>query len=221
MFGTPMRRRGESDQHENPAWPGLVDLFAFGMIVMLLLWVQTLPEPPSGPMLPPEERERLEQLELLGTVRDELPPSLRDGSVLQGSPPALVVRQFEGKEVFFDSAQYSLSDTDRLAVETAAREISRQMADRQNLVVLVNGTADPMALRPSNTPPRDNLELSALRAAEVSRILVEAGLTGRLQVVGLGEQGTAAGRTPEELREFRRVFLELRLIGGTTYGSAE
>ena len=33
-----MRRRF-SDDPDNPAWPGLVDLFAFGMVIMVVLWV--------------------------------------------------------------------------------------------------------------------------------------------------------------------------------------
>jgi len=210
------RRGSRDDDQENPAWPGLVDLFAFGMVTMLLLWVSAIPEPPKDPELTPQERERRAQVEILegiGKVLKDKPVFGQDALIVEQNPPAIRVVRFSGQEIFFDSAEFVLSDADRKAIGQAAVEIRVAIASRPELIVVVNGTADPEPFRPRPTPPRDNIELSALRAAEVSRILAAEGLEKRLQVVGLGTRGEAEGKTREQLREYRKVFIELRTKG--------
>ena len=213
MSGGLVGRRGSrDDDQENPAWPGLVDLFAFGMVAMLLLWVSAIPEPPKGPVLTPQERERLAQVKMLEEVRDVLsdrPVFGKDGLIVEENPPAIRVVRFSGQEIFFNRSEFVLSEGDRRALAQAAVEIRVAIVNRPELIVVVNGTADPEPFRPRETPPRDNIELSALRAAVVSRILAAEGLERRLQVVGLGTRGQAEGKTSEQLQEYRKVFIEL------------
>jgi outer membrane protein OmpA-like peptidoglycan-associated protein len=201
----PLRGRRADDEHENPAWPGLVDLFAFGMVVMLLLWVQALPEPPKPPGSGPEEVG-------LGQVQIDLSGVVKPGDVVWDRT-SLVLRlvRFKGHEIFFESGKFNLAPTDVESIRTVAQDLRRLFDKYPQVVILVNGSADPMKLF-STVPPRDNIELSALRAAEVSRVLVEEGLQQRLQVVGLGEKGDATGKTAEGLREYRKVFLELKWV---------
>jgi flagellar motor protein MotB len=162
----------------------LVDLFAFGMVVILFLWVgatQTTPDPPPprNPEDPVTEATR-ERAQRLG---DRLKGESAD-VVFVPNPPAVEVHGLRGRQVFFGTDRYDLDTGDREAVATLSQLVEREIRNQPEFVVLVNGTADPRPFK-SPIPPRDNVELSALRAAAVSKILVDAGLKGRLQVVGL------------------------------------
>jgi flagellar motor protein MotB len=198
------RRRHTDDEFESPAWPGLLDLFAFGMVVMLLLWIQSLPEP-VGPR--PDPRQ-------LGL--DRFRGSFGDGEIRSSDftwdAQSFTLRlvRFGNQEIFFPSARFDLTAADVEAIRRVAGELSGKLAQFPQVVIVVNGTADPIPLR-SQHPPRDNVELSALRAAVVSRTLVETGLNGRFQVVGLGEVGLASEHS-DAMKAYRRVFLELRWV---------
>jgi flagellar motor protein MotB len=203
----PLRRHRTDDEHENPAWPGLVDLFAFGMVVMLLLWVQALPEPPKpGGPAPDPRQVGLENLRnhFYGVIKP-------DDFVWDSKSFVLRLVRFHGREIFFASGRFNLEAGDADAIKAVASQLRLTLAAQPEVVVVVSGTADPTPLV-SAVPPRDNIELSALRAAEVSRVLVEQGLQQKLQVVGLGETGSAIGKTVEEMREYRQVFVELKWV---------
>jgi outer membrane protein OmpA-like peptidoglycan-associated protein len=205
--GAVARRRQREDGHENPAWPALVDLFAFGMVVMLLLWVQALPEPPKPPPPMPDPRQTG-----LENVRSGF-SGVVNPSDFVWDPTQFVLRlvRFRQREIFFVPGRFNLKAQDVESIKIVARELSARLKDYPQVVVVVNGTADPTPLS-SVRPPRDNVELSALRAAEVSRVLVQEGLQQKLQVVGLGEQGDATGKSPQQLQQYRQVFLELKWI---------
>lgn len=200
-------RRQSEEAQDNPAWPALVDLFAFGMVVMLLLWVQALPEPPKPP--PPKPDPAIVDLQKLqGELQER---GLHPDEDFEFDRRARILRfvRLGHEEVFFPSGVSDLTVSDIEAIRTTAKTLSSILGKFPQLVVVVNGTADPNPLS-RDAPPRDNVELSALRAAAVSKILVEEGLKGRFQIVGLGEIGTAVGKTSEEMKQYRKVFLEIR-----------
>ncbi len=194
MFGPSPRRRNRDDEHENPAWPGLVDLFAFGMVVMLLLWVQSIP-PPKPPTGGGQPTDPFGGIDFKGNDI----PVVHVGDKLQ-------IKKFPG-EIYFEQGHYDLKPSDAEALRNMALRLNRALLDRSDVRVVVNGTADPVPLS-SAVPPRNNVELSALRAAEVSRTLLDGGLDRQLSIVGLGEQGTLQGAA-DQMKELRRVYLEL------------
>ncbi len=202
--GIAARRRNRDEEHENPAWPALVDLFAFGMVVMLLLWVQALPEPPKPPPPAPDPR-------LVGLSRflSGLETTSAVDFVWDPKEPILRLIRFRGREIYFDSGRFDLAPEDIAIIRAVARDLSKELVMYPQVVVVVSGTADPSPLVRA-LPPRDNVELSALRAAEVSRVLVDEGFRQKLQVVGLGETGDAAGKSAEQMQMFRQVFIELK-----------
>src|SRR5206468_8440142 len=196
-----MRSRRSHEDGENAAWPGLVDLFAFGMVIMLVMWLAATNVGPSAPPTPgggTNDPLLAKGRELATQLRGELQKSLLPTD-LQEKPdlPGVELRSYHRKEVYFDTKKYELADNDREAITNLGKVVADAIESRPAVFVQVNGTADP---RPffQQVPPRDNVELSALRAAEVSKILIGAGLKNRLNVVGLGETGTlVAGATDD------------------------
>lgn len=204
------RRRREDDDQENPAWPGLVDVFAFGMVIMLLLWARaSVPIEAESTAPPPTVAELLEQE--ANRVTEDLLAEFDNSVTLERRGTTIEVTAYRNRQVYFDTGRYDLAPADRAVVQELGAIVARNIADRPQFVVLVNGTADPTPLM-SAVPPRNNVELSALRAAGVSQILTQGGLEGRVQVVGLGETGTNSGQSSAELREFRRVYLTLQVM---------
>lgn len=215
-----MLRRRSSDDHENPAWPGLVDLFAFGMVLMGVLWAAASPhaEPGDARTALEEARRRVAELEaenaglksavkgaeealdrlartraqaLLDRLRGALPASeVRFGDLLPDSPE-FAIEAVGGRTPTFDKAKAILHDDDRALLARAAELLGPYVAADPALTLVIRGTADP---RPLTSPahPRDNVELSALRAADTAKALGAGSnvmTMGKLSVVGLGEVG--------------------------------
>jgi flagellar motor protein MotB len=179
-----MRPRRNDEEGENAAWPGLVDLFAFGMVVMLVMWFASAKTGGRDPLL---EKGR----EVSRALRGSLQADLHSADIVENMDlPGLEVRSYRGQEIYFDTNKFDLSESDRTAISTLGAIVAAAIKNQPAVIVKVNGTADPRPLSRID-PPRNNVELSALRAAEVNQILVSAGLKDRLTVVGLGETGTA------------------------------
>jgi flagellar motor protein MotB len=202
------RRRNHED-HENPAWPGLVDMFAFGMVIMLVLWAAASKKP--GPSPEDLKREYMVTLRQRLNVKDRLAEPVV--SELAKETLDLRIENFSGREVSFSVGQYDLTDDDVKVVQEVAKALAARLHEEREVVVLVNGSADPTRLE-SSAPPRDNVELSALRAAGVSRILISSGIDKcRVQVVGLGAQREeSAVLSDKERQNMRRVYLLLRYV---------
>ncbi|BCS31405.1 hypothetical protein TBR22_A06060 [Luteitalea sp. TBR-22] len=223
-----IRRRDEED-HENPGWPGLVDLFAFGMVIMLVLWVAASKksvrhqaEAAAARQAASEQDAQLQrEVKRVQELRRALTGQnavIRDG----GDQLSFEVSGFDGDEVYFEPAAYTLPQSDRSVIAALGAKVAEKLKEYQGFVVLVNGTADPVPLA-RELPPRNNVELSALRAAGVSELLLASGIEPcRLQVVGLGSKEVSAeGMTAQDLRRLRRVYLTLRAIpkdAGGRYG---
>lgn len=217
------RRR---DEGENPAWPGLVDIFAFTLVFVLLLGFADI-------NLFREENERLkkeinglkkeitefkegvrglrELKEFYGIVKTRLPENFsitfnEDAIeiVIKGVPP-----------IYFETGEYNLSSLDSQRLSRLAPIIFSLIQGRP-FYVLINGTADPRFLPDRGIPPHNNVELSALRSATVADLLekVAPGVGRYLRVAGLGVRGEEAppGVDREEYyRQFRTVNLLIKV----------
>jgi len=116
----------------------------------------------------------------------------------------------------FETLQYELSDADSQRLERLA-PILLDLRRQKPFYITINGTADPRELRDA-VPPRNNTELSALRAATVAARLENAspGLGRYLRVMGLGVKGQKRSLTPEDdpdrfYQQYRTVSLVLKI----------
>ena len=108
-------------------------------------------------------------------------PNQRDKEIeIQGNP-----------RITFETMKYELTEYDQNRLEHLA-PILRDLRQFRKFFITINGTADPRELQ-SDLPPRNNTELSALRAATVAAVLENAapGLGQNLRILGLGSKGVA------------------------------
>jgi flagellar motor protein MotB len=118
--------------------------------------------------------------------------------------------------ITFETLQYELSGADRQRLERLA-PILLELRRQKPFFITINGTADPRELRDA-APPRNNTELSALRAATVAAMLENAspGLGRHLRVMGLGVKGQKKALAPADdpdrfYQEYRTVSLVLKI----------
>ena len=125
--------------------------------------------------------------------------------------------EIQGKpRVTFETRKYELSPGDKQRLEVLA-PILYGLRQKKKFFITINGTADPRELHNAG-PPRNNTELSALRAAAVATLLEKAapGLGHYLRVTGLGVKGQqrtlAPGENADEIyRQYRSVSLVLKI----------
>jgi flagellar motor protein MotB len=118
-------------------------------------------------------------------------------------------------KITFETMKYDLSDNDQNLLERTA-PILQDLRKSNKFFVTIHGTADPREFE-RDLPPRNNAELSALRAATVSSVLENAapGLAQHLQIIGLGAKGASKARSKDNLntayRQYRTVSLVLKI----------
>jgi flagellar motor protein MotB len=125
--------------------------------------------------------------------------------------------KIQGKpRVTFETNRYELSSYDKHRLQLLA-PILYELRQKKKFFITINGTADPRELQ-NAAPPRNNTELSALRAATVATVLEKAapGLGQYLRVTGLGVKGQkralAPGENPDTVyRQYRSVNLVLKI----------
>ena len=207
-------RRHASEEHDNPAWPGLVDLFAFGMVIILLLWAQAASRTPSagtetGPASG-ESRIKERLTEISGVLRAQLGGKVKDVSYAE-DPQRVDIR------THIRFVQKGTSSPDQQEeVRSVCRTVIGFVAENDDTLLVISGKADPRPFRKED-PPRDNIELSALRAAEVSRIVFNSAATDKLQerisVRGLGDRGQplVGAVSPAWLEQLRTVTFEVHV----------
>ena len=125
--------------------------------------------------------------------------------------------EIQGKpRLTFETNRYELSPYDKQRLEALA-PILYELRQKKKFFITINGTADPRELH-NLSPPRNNTELSALRAAAVAALMVKAapGLGQYLRVTGLGVKGhmrkLAPGENPDvAYRQYRTVNLVLKI----------
>jgi flagellar motor protein MotB len=230
------RRR---DEGENPAWPGLVDVFAFTLVFVMMLWFGTDLQEKLAELRKENAdlkqqlqgaREKIGLLEeklakLVGKGRKELQslfeqllPFVENNSFAVEQELNLLEIRIQAKPpISFGTARYELSEDDRQRLFQLGPLLYKVLGD-QPFYILINGTADPREMRDSGVPPRDNIQLSALRAATVAALLEKAapGFGKHLRIVGLGVKGQEValkpGDDPEELyRPYRTVDLVVKV----------
>ncbi|MBK8233378.1 MAG: OmpA family protein [Candidatus Eisenbacteria bacterium] len=130
----------------------------------------------------------------------------------------IVVDEFGGEALSFATGQADLPLDAQERLRAFAVVLNDVVGAHPACRVVLSGKADPRAMwMPSH--PRDNLELSALRAASVASIFRQAApvTVSGLHVVGLGEVGTqapgklTAGERDEYYRRYRTVSVEIRV----------
>jgi flagellar motor protein MotB len=116
----------------------------------------------------------------------------------------------------FKTMEYELSPTDKHRLEVLA-PILYELRQKKKFFITINGTADPRELL-NTAPPRNNTELSGLRAAAVADVMEKSapGLGHYLRVTGLGVKGKertlAPGENPDKFyRQYRTVNLVLKI----------
>jgi flagellar motor protein MotB len=152
-----------------------------------------------------EELLKLLQEKLVGLPM-KIIPNQRDKEIeIQGNP-----------KITFETNEYDLTEFDQNRLEQLAT-ILRDLRQSRKFFITINGTADPRELQ-RDFPPRNNTELSALRAATVAAVLenAAAGLGQHLRILGLGSKGVAKTLTSKEnpetiFRQYRTVSLVLKV----------
>ncbi len=231
------RRR---DEGENPAWPGLVDLFAFTLVFVLLLWfgsdlkgekekinekIKKLEEDNSHLKVEKDQLEKefgklkdiiggkgLKELKnIYEIIKVKLPMDYR----IVMDEEAIEIQIKGDPPIYFKTGDYQLSKQDQERLRSLA-PIILDTVQGKPLYVLINGTADPRFLPDRGFPPHNNVELSALRSATVADTLEKAalGLGKYLRIVGLGVIGEEAppGVDPEpHYQQYRTINLVIKV----------
>ncbi|MEM2890456.1 MAG: hypothetical protein QW358_03850 [Candidatus Hadarchaeum sp.] len=222
-------KRGEE---ENPAWPGLVDVFAFTLVFVLLLGIAHQPDEKIKEL---EEENNVLQLEI-GRLKNNLveinemikgrglkelkelfeiaKKNFPDDYKLDINEDSIEISITTSPAIFFNTAEYKLHPSDHQRLGHLAPILLR-LINEKPFYLLINGTADPRPLH-QKIPPQNNIELSALRSATVADILEKAapGLGSYLRVTGLGVRGEKAPPhvdTEEYYRQFRTVSLVIKV----------
>ncbi len=132
-------------------------------------------------------------------------PNQRDKEIeIQGNP-----------KITFETMKYDLNPGDQNLLEQLA-PILQNLQQSNKFFITISGTADPREFE-RELPPRNNSELSALRAATVGRVLEDAapGLGQHLRILGLGSKGVTKTNPFENLntayRQYRTVSLVLKI----------
>ena len=207
-------RRSSEDAHAG--WPGLVDVFAFSFVAVLLVWAASQ-EVRGGPTAPVEDpidvAVRTDVRGWLDGLTGALDPS-SGGVTLSGDGMVVIISKFPKEEVLFDEAKFDLAQADLERVAAVADTVRDLLSKERNAYVMIVGTADPRPISQPR-PPRDNVELSALRATTVAGVLRRKGLTDRVFVRGLGEVTDRCGGAglaesgSDAYRQCWRVTLEI------------
>jgi flagellar motor protein MotB len=152
-----------------------------------------------------EELLKLLQARLAKSKMTIIPNRQEKEITLQGKP-----------RVTFKTMEYELSAHDKQRLEVLA-PVLLELRQKKKFFITINGTADPRELKHAG-PPRNNTELSALRAAAVAATLEKSapGLGHYLRVTGLGVKGKerklAPGENPDKVyQQYRTVNLVLKI----------
>ncbi|MDP2326349.1 MAG: OmpA family protein [Gammaproteobacteria bacterium] len=201
-----------------------MDLFAFGMALMVVLLAREYHmNAIAGENLPTRslaeavaEQQRAKIVDLHTSLQNADPEHSQDFK-LDSTRNVILIETINGKAITFGSMKWHLEQGKATKLEGILAVVAEAMATESTSVLKINGTADPRKVVSPGTPS-DNVELSALRAAAVARV-VRSGSRAidpkRVQVVGLGEDGDEdiSGLSVEEadamLQKYRRVNLEI------------
>lgn len=210
-------RSHREDDADNSAWPGLVDLFAFGMALVLLLWASAESRGAGRRTdidLPLPAGVSIEQW-LADDVAKRLRTKLAEDLTIEAvaGPWRAVIRT----GVEFPTNGFRLTEPQKKQVQQAASQLLDYLEEDRDSQLVITGQADPNRyVVEDGIPPDNNVELSALRAASVSALVIDSlgasetdsgDLRHRISVRGLGE---VLGSTDKsKYREHRTVVFEI------------
>lgn len=209
----------QPDGQDDPSWPGLVDIFAFTLVLVVFLMAVALDKPSPDEAIRAREKSKQEfEKSKISAAEQGIKKNLPKENV---STPAgqreITIQGPEKKQISFLVNQYDLGAPDVVRLQTIASALSEAVVKNDLPVfIIIDGRADPREFQRSN-PPRDNTELSALRAAFVARTIVQQApnLSEYIRVVGLGVQGELAQAGISQQAEeqhyafFRRVSIRV------------
>ncbi|MEM4720957.1 MAG: hypothetical protein QXT73_02685 [Candidatus Methanomethylicaceae archaeon] len=222
------RRREEGD---NPAWPGLVDVFAFTLVFVILLSIANDSKNNINQLIKEnkqlqQEKKKLEEKyaelkkgvtglrelkEFYDILKNKLPKDYEIDIdedaieiIINGVPP-----------IYFETGEYKLSVRDSQRLSRLASLIYPLIHEKP-FYVLINGTADPRYLYDRGIPPHNNVELSALRSATVADLMekIAPGVGKYLRVAGLGVRGEEAPPGVDRdkyYQQFRTINLVIKV----------
>ncbi len=133
--------------------------------------------------------------------------------------PEFRITEFRGKSIVFNSAKWDLSAKDEKALLEFRSTLAEVLHGFPKALIEVNGTSDPRPYRVKGQV-RDNIDLSAMRAATVAKLLAATDetsgevITNDILVVGLGETGeviTDGVDLQIAYAKYRTVTLKLRI----------
>jgi len=150
--------------------------------------------------------ERLKELERLLKERDDLLTALRE-KLLQAlkdfENSGITVYEKDGK-IYVSMSDKLLFDTGKWEIKKdgkrALQQLSEVLKQITTVEILIEGHTDSDQIRSAtDTPPKDNWELSALRATEVTRIISKENIDPkRITASGRGEFFPIASNSDKE-----------------------
>jgi len=202
--------RGAVDEHDDPSWPGLVDIFAFTMVIMVFLMAFALREKSAKQVA--EEGGAA----AINDAAQGLRGSATDFTVRATGKNELTLEGLESRPLSFAVNAFDLEPVQVARLERIADALGRLVSAHAKLLFFIDGRADPQEFHQVQAP-RDNTDLSALRAAFVAKTLVRRApaLERKLRVVGLGVEGemvrpgTAAEVAATLYAKYRRVSIRI------------
>lgn len=202
--------RADADEHDDPSWPGLVDIFAFTMVIMVFLMAYALREKTAKQVA--EEGGAA----TINNAAIGLRNSAGDFKVTTTGKNELTIEGLESHPLSFSVNAFDLEPVQVARLERIADALGRLVAANAQVLFFIDGRADPQEFHQAQAP-RDNTDLSALRAAFVAKTLVRRAptLERKLRVVGLGVEGEMVrlGTSPDVAAalyaKYRRVSIRI------------
>jgi len=156
-------------------------------------------------------------------LREDLQAALGDGwkdlDPVHRTLPVFEIKTFRSGPVLFERAKHDLTESYSADIKELSIALAKVLADYPDAEIEVRGTADPDPYR-GRGEIRDNVDLSAMRAATVAKLLKERDpgtaptIGNKFMIVGLGEVGEVIEDPQEKLKvyqRYRRVRLKIRI----------
>lgn len=142
-------------------------------------------------------------------------PAMADIWQLDTVANVIRIDSINGEPILFDKAKWAIRQDDLPRLQNVVNIVAREMTDHDYTVLQINGTADPDPLTGHHFLS-DNIELSAMRAAAVARVLngAASGIEqNRIRVVGLGEVGQVVSNAEKKraYQKYRTVRMEIHI----------
>jgi chemotaxis protein MotB len=170
-----------------------------------------------------KESLRIAAHEKVTQLREDLQAALgdewKDLDPVHPTLPEFEIKTFRSGPVLFERAKHDLTESYSADIKELSSALAKVLADYPDAEIEVRGTADPDPYR-GRGEIRDNVDLSAMRAATVAKLLNQrdpgsvSTIGDNFMIVGLGEVGEVIEDPQEKLKvyqRYRRVRLKIRI----------